>query len=136
MKEIGRIVLDSNAVIAYRQGIAQVCKLVDESDILYLPVIVLGELLFGAMHSARIKTNKQAVLKFAEYTNIIKIDEAIAERYALIRLNLKNAGHPIPENDIWIAAVCLELDAPILSRDSHFMFIEDLIVISWDNNDN
>jgi len=72
-------------------------------------------------------------LKFAEYTDVIHIDEAIAQRYVRIRLNLKKSGHPVPENDIWIAASCLELDAPIISRDSHFKFIDDLRIIFWEN---
>ena len=134
LKEIGRVVLDTNAVIAYRQGIPKICKIIDESDILYLPVIVLGELLYGAFNSSRIESNEQAVLKFAGYTDVIRIDEAIAQRYARIRLNLKKSGHPVPENDIWIAASCLELDAPIISRDSHFKFIDDLRIIFWEKD--
>ncbi|OQA52741.1 MAG: tRNA(fMet)-specific endonuclease VapC [Euryarchaeota archaeon ADurb.Bin294] len=133
MREIGRVVLDTNAVIAYRQGIPKICRIINESDILYLPVIVLGELLYGAFNSSRIASNEQALLKFTEYTDIIHIDEAITRRYARIRLLLKKSGHPIPENDIWIAASCLELDAPIVSRDSHFKFIDNLRIISWES---
>lgn len=132
MKEIGRVVLDTNAVIAYRQGIPKICKIIDESDIIYLPVTVLGELLYGALNSTRIVSNEQAIRKFTEYVDLVQINEAIAKRYARIRLNLKKSGHPIPENDIWIGASCLELDAPIVSRDSHFKYIEGLSVISWE----
>ena len=133
LKEIGRVVLDTNAVIAYRQGIPKICKIIDNSDILYLPVTVLGELLYGALNSTRIVSNEQAIVNFIEYVDIVLIDVAISRRYARIRLNLKKAGHPIPENDIWIAACCLELDAPIVSRDSHFKYIDGLNVISWGN---
>ena len=45
----------------------------------------------------------------------------------------EKSGHPIPENDIWIAASCTELDAPIVSRDSHFKFIDNLRIISWES---
>ena len=79
LREIGRVVLDTNAVIAYRQGIPKICRIINESDILYLPVIVLGELLYGAFNSSRIASNEQALLKFTEYTDIIHIDEAITE---------------------------------------------------------
>jgi tRNA(fMet)-specific endonuclease VapC len=49
----------------------------------------------------------------------------------LLILMLKKIGRPIPENDIWIAATCLELDVPLLSRDGHFDNIRDLEVINW-----
>ncbi|HAA90566.1 MAG TPA: hypothetical protein DCE07_08400 [Peptococcaceae bacterium] len=59
------------------------------------------------------------------------MDEYVAARYAALRQKLKKAGRPIPENDIWIAASCLELDAMLLSRDAHFDFFPDLQVINW-----
>ena len=131
MKGIGRLALDTNAVIAFRQGIAKVCTLVDDSDVIYLPVTVLGELLYGAFNSTQIKNNEQAIAKFAEYVDVIQIDESIAKRYAEVRFSLKKSGHPIPENDIWIAASCLYLNIPLISRDSHFNYVEGLDVISW-----
>lgn len=58
-------------------------------------------------------------------------DENVAARYAALRQKLKKAGRLIPENDIWIAASCLELDAVLLSRDAYFNFVPDLQVINW-----
>lgn len=92
LKEIGRVVLDTNAVIAYRQGIPKICKIIDNSDILYLPVTVLGELMYGALNSTRIVSNEQAIVNFIEYVDIVLIDVAISRRYARIRLNLKKTG--------------------------------------------
>jgi tRNA(fMet)-specific endonuclease VapC len=40
-------------------------------------------------------------------------------------------GRPLPENDIWIASVCLENNAPLLTRDAHFENIQDLQIINW-----
>ena len=53
MKASGRLAVDTNAVIAYREGILTVCALIESADILFLPVIVLGELLYGAINSAQ-----------------------------------------------------------------------------------
>ena len=41
LKVSGRLAVDTNAVIAYRE----VCTLIEGADILFLPVVVLGELL-------------------------------------------------------------------------------------------
>ncbi|MGQ9630272.1 MAG: type II toxin-antitoxin system VapC family toxin [bacterium] len=134
MKELkvnGRLAVDTNAVIAYREGVPEVCALIEGADIILLPVIVLGELLYGAVNSARPQENEQAVRKFLAQSILIPIDESIAVRYATVRLKLKRMGHPIPENDIWVTATCLEIDATLLSRDTHFECIPDLRVINW-----
>ena len=38
MKEIGRLALDTNAVIAYREGISEVCTSIDKADVIILPI--------------------------------------------------------------------------------------------------
>ena len=130
MKVYGRLAVDTNAVIAYREGIPIVCTLIEEADILFLPAVVLGELLYGSLNSAKPQKNEQAVHKFSAQSVLVPIAEAIATRYATVRLKLKKMGHPIPENDIWVAATCLELGVPLLTRDGHFDYIGGLEVIN------
>ena len=96
-----------------------------------MPAVVLGELLYGSLNSAKPQKNEQAVRKFSVQSALVPIDEAIAIRYATVRLKLKKIGRPIPENDIWVAATCLELGVPLLTRDGHFDHIRGLEVINW-----
>jgi predicted nucleic acid-binding protein len=51
LKAIGKLALDTNAVIAYREGISEVCKLIDDAEVILLPVTVIGELLYGALNT-------------------------------------------------------------------------------------
>ena len=125
MKVNGRLAVDTNAVIAYREGILAVCSLIEGADILFLPVVVLGELLYGALNSAKPQKNEQAVHKFLAQSVLVPIDEAIAIRYATVRLKLKKTGHPV-------GATCLELGVPLLTRDGHFDYIHGLEVINWE----
>lgn len=131
MKASGRLAVDTNAVIAYREGISEVCTLIDEADVIILPVTVLGELLYGALNSAKTEKNEQVIQKFAAYSLVMQVDEAVSTRYAKGRFNLKKNGTPIPENDIWVAAACLELEVPLLSRDGHFKHVKGLDVYNW-----
>ena len=131
MKASGRLAVDTNAVIAYREGIFEVCTLIDEADVIILPVTVLGELLYGALNSAKTEKNEQVIQQFAAYSIVMQIDEAVAKRYANVRFNLKKNGTPIPENDIWVAAACLEIEVPLLSQDRHFKLVEGLDVCNW-----
>jgi tRNA(fMet)-specific endonuclease VapC len=96
-----------------------------------MPVTVLGELLYGAFNSVKYRENEQAVRKFLSQSVLIPIDEDIAIQYADIRLKLKKIGRPIPENDIWVAATCLELDVILLTEDFHFKYVPNLNIINW-----
>jgi len=130
----GKLAVDTNAVIAYREAVFDVCTLIDRTDLLYLPAIVLGELVYGAINSTKPVKNEQDITVFANNSIIMPVDEAVAIRYAKVRHELKKKGTPIPENDIWIAALCLEQDIPLLSNDGHFKNVQGLDVIGWENN--
>lgn len=62
---------------------------------------------------------------------VLNPDSATAEHYARASVALEAKGQPIPENDLWIAAVALELDMPLATRDAHFDRIDGLDVIKW-----
>ena len=59
----------------------------------------------------------------------IEIDKSIAERYGILVKDLKKNGTPIPTNDIWIAAACLETGSRLLSKDRHFTKIPGIALI-------
>ena len=50
-----------------------------------------------------------------------------AEHYARLFVQLKHAGTPVPDNDLWIAALALEHDLPLMTRDQHFDRIPQLL---------
>ncbi len=131
MKVHGKLAVDTNAVIAYREANPEVCTLIDSVASICLPAIVLGELLYGAINSAKPEKNEYDIILFANNSNLMAIEEAAAIRYARVRYDLKKKGSPIPENDIWIAALCLGQSVPLLSNDVHFEKINELEVINW-----
>jgi tRNA(fMet)-specific endonuclease VapC len=40
-------------------------------------------------------------------------------------------GQPIPENDIWIAALARQHELTLVTRDKHFADVESLVVEAW-----
>jgi tRNA(fMet)-specific endonuclease VapC len=113
------------------EGIDSVRSLLERTDVIFSSVVVLGELLYGAANSAHPEKNEQTVRQFLAHSVLLPLDESIAVRYASTRLQLKRTGHPIPENDLWIAATCLELDIPLLTTDGHFDHVHGLQVVNW-----
>ena len=76
--------------------------------------------------SGRLSADTNAVIAYRGgiLTVCASIDEAIAIRYATVRLQLKKIGHPILENDILVAATCLGLGAhPLLEMVTLAVFI-------------
>ena len=49
-----------------------------------------------------------------------------AEHYARIFVQLKRAGTPMPDNNLWIAALALEHDLVLITRDRHFSRLPQL----------
>ncbi len=51
-----------------------------------------------------------------------------AEHYARLFVQLKRAGTPVPDNDLWIAALALERDLLLITRDRHFQRVPQLLL--------
>ena len=52
-------------------------------------------------------------------------------QYADIREELRAAATPIPENDIWIEALCQQHQMAVASRDGHFDKVRGLKRVEW-----
>jgi len=57
------------------------------------------------------------------------IPPAAGDRYTNVKISQQRRGVPLDENDLWIAATALALDAPLVSLDSDFQGIEALAVV-------
>lgn len=127
----GRFLLDTNIVIALSVNDEAVLENLDEDAATYVPSIVVGELFFGAYRSARVQENLARTVEFAANNTVLACDADTARRYGQVRNQLRRAGRPIPENDVWIAAIALQYDLTLVSRDSHFDSVESLEVEVW-----
>ncbi len=123
------VVLDTNIVVDILNGKQTIIGLIKQYDVICLPVTVCGELLFGAKNSGSRVKNEAKYGAFIASCVVLDTNSLVAEEYAQIRLALKQKGKPIPENDIWIAAICAVNDIPLLSHDKHFENIEGLQLI-------
>ena len=127
----GKRLLDTNIVIALFADEATVKDNLAKVDETFVPSIVIGELIYGAYKSSRSKENIARVNEFAESSVVLGCDTYTARRYGEIKNILRLRGHPIPENDIWIAATALQHGLTLVTRDSHFDEIENLKVEVW-----
>jgi tRNA(fMet)-specific endonuclease VapC len=125
------MILDTNAISAWAEHQPAALKLIEAQAFLCLPAIVLGEFRFGLLGS-RMRSAIEPHLDFLEQTTqVMNITRETAAVYATVRYELKRLGKPIPENDVWIAALARQHGLPVMSRDGHFDWVPKLRRQAW-----
>ena len=125
------MILDTNALSAFFKKDPGLEPFLNKADQLYIPVIVLGEYLFGLQASSKADELTKLLEDFLSRVRILPVIAQTAVCYADIRGKLKKAGRPIPENDIWIAALAKEHALPLLTRDLHFDLVKGIERLDW-----
>ena len=125
------MILDTNAISAFLAGDTNVEEVAPEAVLIAIPVIVLGEYRYGLLRSNSRERIERALSGLLATSQILPVDEESTHHYALVRSELRQAGTPIPENDVWIAALARQHELPVLSRDAHLDAVRRLRRISW-----
>ena len=123
------ILIDTNAYVAFKRGDYSIIEIIQHAETLAISPVVLGELLSGFECGNKTKKNLDELQQFLQSSRIrvFSITADTAKFYSQIYSALKNKGHPIPSNDMWIAAQALENGCVLCSYDKHFKAIEGLI---------
>ncbi|MGH8001127.1 MAG: type II toxin-antitoxin system VapC family toxin [Brasilonema sp.] len=127
----GKFLLDTNIVIALFQADIPLQKNLAKAEQVFLSSTIVGELYYGAYKSGRVAANLERIEKFVADNTVLQCDIVTAQLYGQIKNSLKLKGRPIPENDIWIAAIALQYHLTLVSRDQHFQEIHGLAVETW-----
>lgn len=128
--EKNKIVLDTSAYSAFLRGNEAVARAVQEADEIALTPIILGELYAGFLLGKHEKKNRSVLREFlaSPRVKIRDIDEETSERYAAIFTYLREQGTPIPTNDIWIAASAMQYGLKLITTDTHYLKVPQVIV--------
>lgn len=128
---MSNFLLDTNAMIAKMNGDSLIEKIIVEAENIYLPIIAIGEAFFGAEKSAKADENSKKVEDLASSLTILECDVETARIFGKIMKNLRAKGRPIPQNDVWIAAIAMQHDLVLLTKDKHFDNVDDLKTQDW-----
>lgn len=127
----GKYLLDTNIVIALFAKNAHVENRLKKAAEVFIPAVVIGELFFGAFKSGQLKANTARIEEFAANSTVLGCGIETGKEYGHIKNLLLKKGCPIPENDIWIAAIAIEHGLILVSRDEHFKKIDGLKREVW-----
>jgi predicted nucleic acid-binding protein len=118
--------VDANVLIKYLADDPAAVALLEGADELFVPVTVVGELLYGVEKSRRKLDNYVLYADFLAQFEILPTTYETAQCYAETKAKLAAKGITIPENDLWIAACALANGLALLTFDNHFSHIENL----------
>ena len=122
--------VDTNIVAAYFKNDPDIVRRFRQVD-LYIPLPVVGELHAWAFVPPRRRARLQAVRMLLSCALVLQPNLVTAERYGLLYTDLVGRGLMIPVNDIWIAALALQYDYTVATRDSDYDRITGLKVEFW-----
>ena len=120
-----RLCLDTSAYSNFRRGEARVVEHLDRAEWVGVPSVVVGELWTGFLRGARADRNISDLEEFLNHAIVetLTADEEVAHIYGEIFAALRDVEHPLPTNDVWIAATATRVGATVLTYDEHFRYI-------------
>ena len=122
--------LDTSAYSAFNRGDKRLRKWFTSDNDIVVTIIVIGELRAGFVAGNKRKKNEELLQRFLDSPNVYAqtITDKTTVIYSQIYLSLRQKGKPIGTNDMWIAAIALEMDNELLTLDEAFSYIPDLML--------
>jgi tRNA(fMet)-specific endonuclease VapC len=125
------LILDTNAVSALLAGDQSIANLLALEQQHHLPIIVIGEYRYGLVRSSQEARLGSVFDLLIHQSIVLPIDLDTTVHYARVRDDLRKKGRPIPENDLWIAALAAQYGLQIVSRDLHFDEVTGIDRVVW-----
>lgn len=116
------ISIDTNRYRDFVDGVADAVAVFRTAPRIYVPFVVVAELRAGFAVGSRGAENQHV---FEQFLHRPRVEVLLAtmdttHHYANLYRQLRTAGTPIPTNDLWIAALVVQHDLALYSRDVHF----------------
>lgn len=121
-------ILDTSAYSAVQRGNLQVARLLNEAHQIFLPAVVEGELRAGFAFGTKTIENNELLDRFLTQrtVSLLYFSPETPKVFVEIYAELRRAGRPIGQNDLWIAALAREHRLPILTLDTDFAYVKGI----------
>ena len=126
--------IDTDTIIYAMNGVKEVIGRFDEhaEDPKAISVITYGELLFGAMKSARHQENLARVRHIGDLFPVVDVTAVTMETFSSLKTELQSAGKPVDNFDLVIASTALTLSYRLVTNNErHFKNIPGLQIENW-----
>jgi tRNA(fMet)-specific endonuclease VapC len=127
-------VLDTDTCIYWLKGEEEIREKVEQvgTDSLRMTIITLAELKYGAYYSTKKRENLQNIDKFRRKVKVLPLNHDAAERFGVIKAELRMSGQVIQDFDILIASITLSHAGVLVTNNvDHFKGIRGLSCENW-----
>lgn len=125
------MILDTNAVSALFAGDPGLERVLTGESRHHLALVVVGEYRYGLLRSRHGRLLNELLTTLVRESILLAVDLETTAVYAEVRDGLRRQGTPIPENDVWIAALARQHGLAVVSRDEHFDRVRGITRRSW-----
>jgi len=117
-----KIAIDTHSYRDFCEGTTEAVECLARASEIHIPFVTLAELRAGFLCGSVARRNERILIQFLSRlrVRILLPDEDTTHHYARVFAQLRAQGTPIPTNDMWIAALVLQHDLLLYSRDDHF----------------
>ncbi len=117
-----RIAVDTNRYRDFCAGVPEAVERFATANSICMPFVTLAELRAGFLCGLLSRRNESVLTRFLNRprVSVLFADEDTTHHYARIFMQLRSQGTPIPTNDMWIAALVIQHNLLLYSRDRHF----------------
>ena len=122
------ILLDTNFYSDFCKGEKKAIRIMKQARTILIPFVVLAELRAGFLCGTKARKNESSLTFFlnSKRVSILYADENTTHHFAAVFAQLRLLGKPIPTNDLWIAALAVQHDLILCSRDQHFDWLPQI----------
>ena len=126
-----RLALDTNAYSGMVQADGPVMDIAERAESLFLPFIVVAELRAGFSLGTKGVANERELVRFMALPDVTVLhsSDMTLHNYARLYRQLRLQGTPVPTNVLWIAAIVVEHQLTLFTRDTHFQRMPQLVLV-------
>ena len=121
-------IADTSALIGLSRKDVDLMRVFGRGDY-GITFITLAELALGILKSNNPQMSSARIEPWIRGRQVLYPSQATPVHYAEVCHGLERRGLRIPVNDMWIAAIAMENDLPLVGRDEHFSRVNGLVFI-------
>jgi len=114
--------IETSAFSLLLRGDARIGELISTAELIAMPIVVVAELRAGFLHGDKTTKYGQILDDFLAdaSTTILHITDDTVQIYAELYAHARSKGKQLSNNDLWIAALCVQHSYPLLTSDKDF----------------
>ncbi len=114
--------IETNTFSLLLRGDPVTADLIGTAELVAIPIIVVAELRAGFLHGQKVAKYGPILDDFLSdpHTSVLQITDETVPVYAEMYAYARSSGKQLSNNDLWIAALCVQYNFPLFTFDKDF----------------